>query len=72
MDILIEHYKKSLNGRDTEYHEGKPVVMVTQTKLPLRFGYGSYNEPKLVFNTGGIQVEDIIKITAVGELNMSN
>lgn len=70
MNVVIEHYKKKLNSRDTEYHEGKPVVIETQTKLPLRFGYGSYNEPKLEMNTG-IEVMDIIKITAVGESNMS-
>ena len=71
MYILIEHYKKADNERDTVYYEGKPVTMVTKAKLPLKFGYGSYNEPKVILDHG-IQVEDIIRLTAEGELNMSN
>ena len=71
MNVLIEHYKKAANGRDTEYFNGKPVVQVTTVKLPLKFGYGSYNEPKQLLNTG-IDVEDFIKITPEGELNMSD
>jgi hypothetical protein len=71
MNILIEHYKKTDNGRGTVYYEGKPVTQVTLVKLPLKFGYGSYNEPKVILDHG-IQVEDIIRLTAEGELNMSN
>lgn len=71
MKVLIEHYKKADNGRDTVYFNGKPVTEVTSVKLPLRFGYGSYNEPKKLLNTA-INVEDIIKITPEGELNMSD
>jgi hypothetical protein len=71
MNVLIEHYAKKDNGRDTLYFEGKPVTQVTLVKLPLRFGYGSYNEPKKVLDCG-IDVEDIIKITPEGELNMSD
>jgi hypothetical protein len=71
MNVLIEHYKKATNGRDTEYFNGKPVTQVTLVKLPLKFGYGSYNEPKKLLDTG-IDVEDIIKITPEGELNMSD
>ncbi len=71
MKVLIEHYKKAPNGRDIMFFEGKPVVEVSVVMLPLRFGYGSYNEPKKVLNAN-IDVEDIVKITAEGELNMSN
>jgi len=71
MEVLIEHYKKASNGRDTEYFNGKPVTQVTTCKLPLKFGYGSFNEPKKLLNTG-IDVDDIIKITPIGELNMSD
>lgn len=71
MNVLIEHYAKADNGRDTVYFNGKPVVQVTKVKLPLKFGYGSYNEPKKLLNTG-IDVDDIIKITPEGELNMSD
>lgn len=71
MYILIEHYKKKDNGRDTVYYDGKPVICVTRAELPLKFGYRSYNEPMIVLSYG-IQVEDIVKLTAEGELNMSN
>jgi hypothetical protein len=71
MNVLIEHYAKKDNGRDTLYFEGKPVIQVTLVKLPLKFGYGSYNEPKKLLSTD-IDVEDIIKITPEGELNMSD
>jgi hypothetical protein len=70
MNILIEHYKKADNGIDTVYYEGKPVVQVTLVKLPIKFGYGSYNEPKKILGHN-IDVEDIIKLVAEGELNMS-
>ena len=46
-------------------------MIVTTVKLPLRFGFGSYNEPKKILDVG-INVEDVIKITAECELNMSN
>lgn len=62
MNILIEHYKKADNGIDTVYLNNKAVVMVTTVKLPLKFGYGSYNEPKKLLGTD-INVDDIIKIT---------
>ena len=71
MNVLIEHYKKKDNGRDTVYFNDKPVTQVTLVKLPIKFGYGSYNEPKKLLDTG-IDVEDIIKITPEGELNMSD
>jgi hypothetical protein len=71
MNVLIEHYKKKDNGRDTLYHDGKPVVQVTLVKLPIKFGYGSYNEPRKILDQD-IDVEDIIKITPEGELNMSD
>jgi hypothetical protein len=71
MNVIITHYKKKDNGVDTFYYEGKPVTQVTTAKLPLKFGYGSYNEPKKVFGTG-INIEDIISIAAEGELNMSD
>ena len=71
MNVLIEHYKKKDNGIDTVYYEGKPLTIITLVKLPLRFGYGSYNEPKKLLDYN-IDVEDILKIVAEGELNMSN
>jgi len=70
MNVLVEHYKKAENGRDTFYYNGKPVVQVTLVKLPIRFGYGSYNEPRKMLDHN-IDVDDIIKITPEGELNMS-
>ena len=71
MNVLIEHFKKANNGRDTVYFQGKPVTQVTTVTLPLKFGYGSYNEPRKLLNHD-IDVDDIIGIVAEGELNMSN
>jgi hypothetical protein len=71
MKVLITHYVKADNGRDTKYHEGKPVQKVTTVKLPIKFGYGSYNEPRKILDTD-IDVDDIISIVAEGELNMSD
>jgi ethanolamine utilization protein EutQ (cupin superfamily) len=71
MNVIIEHYKKADNGIDTVYHKGKPIRLITTVKLPLNFGYGSYNEPKKVFNCN-IDVDDIISIVAEGELNITN
>jgi hypothetical protein len=68
MRVLIEHYKK--NNQDTLYYNGKPVVQITEAKLPLRFGYGSFNEPRKLLDYN-IDIEDIIKITE-GELNLSD
>jgi ethanolamine utilization protein EutQ (cupin superfamily) len=71
MNVIITHYKKADNGIDTVYHNGKPVQQVTTAKLPLKFGYGSYNEPKKILSHG-INVDDVISIVAEGELNMSD
>jgi hypothetical protein len=71
MNVLIEHYKKAANGRDTEYFNGRPLTQITLVKLPIKFGFGSYNEPRKVLDYA-IDVEDIIKITPEGELNMSD
>lgn len=71
MNVLITFYKKKENGRDTMYFNGKPVTETKLFKLPLKFGYGSYNEPKVILNQG-IQVEDIISIEAEGEMSISS
>ena len=71
MNVLIEHYKKADNGRDTMYYNGKPVVAVTTAKLPLRFGYGSLNESRKLLDYN-IDVEDIIKIVQEGCLSRAD
>lgn len=69
MKVLITSFKKTENGRDTIYVNGKPSTITTSYKLPLQFGYGSYNEPKVLLNSGGIQVQDIISVEAEGEMS---
>ncbi len=71
MNVIITHYKKANNGRDIVYFEGKPLTQVSTVKLPLKFGYGSYNEPRKILNYD-INVDDIISIIAEGTLNMSD
>jgi len=68
MNVLITHFKK--DGKNTVYFEGKSVHQVTTVKLPIKFGYGSYNEPRKILNHD-IDVDDIIEIVAEGELNLS-
>jgi hypothetical protein len=69
MNVIITHYKKADNGRDTVYFEGKPVRQVTTVKLPIEFGYGSYNEPRKIKNMD-INVDDIISMEAEGEMQL--
>jgi hypothetical protein len=61
MLVIITHYVKKANGRDTEYVDGKPVTKETKLELPIKFGYGSYNEPKKLQDRG-IDVDDVISI----------
>lgn len=69
MNVIITHYKKADNGRDTVYFEGKPVRIITTVKLPIKFGYGSYNQPMKIKDMD-INVEDIISIEAEGEMQL--
>ena len=65
MTAYILHYVKKANGRDTEYDENRrPVTRWKEVQLPLRFGYGSYNEPAKVFGTG-IDVANVIEISHI-------
>ncbi len=71
MKVIITHFAKADNGRDTKYYQGKPVTQVTTADLPIKFGYGSYNEPRKILNMD-INVDDIISIIPEGTLNMSD
>ena len=60
MKVIVKHYVK--NGRNTLYDNNrKPVIGVTVVDFPLRFGYGSYNEPRKLLDKN-IEVDDIIEI----------
>lgn len=74
MKVIVTHYAKASNGISTQYFNDKPVSQVTTVSLPLKFKFGSYNEPRKVFNDKGfcINADDIISIVAEGELNMSD
>lgn len=71
MKVIVTHFAKESNGRDTKYFNGKPVHQVSTLTLPIRFGYGSYNEPRKILDYP-IDVDDIISIVAEGELNISD
>lgn len=60
-NVVITHFKKQ--DGETVYQNGKPITMETKAVLPLRFGFGSYNEPMKVLNYG-IDVQDIVLISA--------
>lgn len=55
MKAIITHFKLDSKG-EVLYSEGegnsskKPLTTATITDFPLRFGYGSYNEPRKLLN----------------------
>lgn len=59
----ITHYKVDSTGK-TVYVDRKPVTTTTIVEFPLRFGYGSYNEPRKLLNNG-INSDDIISINII-------
>jgi hypothetical protein len=60
MKVIITHYLK--DGKNTMYDENrKPVKGESVVDFPLRFGYGSYNEPRKLLDKD-INVDDIIEI----------
>ncbi len=74
MKVNIEYFKKDQKGNQI-YHDKKPVTAVTTATLPLRIGYGSYNEPRKFLNAynefgRAIDADDVRNISACGELNI--
>lgn len=61
MKAIVKHYAKQENGIDTLYNNGAPVVIETAIYLPLKFGYDSFNVPKVIHGTN-IQVADILEV----------
>ena len=59
----ITHYKVDSRG-NTVYVDRKPVTTTTVVEFPLRFGYGSYNEPRKLLNNR-INSDDIISINII-------
>lgn len=59
----ITHYAVDNRG-NTIYNDRKPVTTITIVDFPLRFGYGSYNEPRKLLNSG-INSDDIISINLI-------
>lgn len=64
MKVIIEHFDKDSKD-NIKYHEGKPITTFTSIKLPIEFGFGSYNEPKKIINHD-INIEDIVAIIGNG------
>lgn len=62
MKVTISHYIR-LNSwsEDVLYKDNKPVIQDTVVELPLKFGFGSFNEPKKILNEG-INVSHVIEI----------
>lgn len=65
MHILISHIKKDDKG-NTICLDNKPVISITKVQLPIKFGYGSYNQPKKIINID-INIENIVGISAEEE-----
>ena len=64
MEVWVNHFVRKNNyNSDVEYDENRrPVTKWTKCSLPLKFGYGSCNEPKRVCYTG-INADDVIEIS---------
>ena len=62
MKVIIRHYRR-VNDRceDIVYDGGNPVIDETVVELPVKFGFGSYNEPKKVLNKG-INADHVLEI----------
>lgn len=65
MQVSITFFKKDEKG-NTVYDGNKPVTDNMIVSLPLVFGYGSYNEPKKILNTG-ILLCDVIGMDSINE-----
>lgn len=63
MQVTITHFIKLNSKGDIKYENSKPVTTTTQVELPIKFGYGSYNEPRKLLNHD-IDVDHIISISA--------
>jgi hypothetical protein len=63
--VKITYFQKE-NG-NTVYVDGKPATITKNVELPLRFRFGSYNEPKKVLNISFTicDVDDIISIEPI-------
>lgn len=61
MKAIITHYVKLANG-DFKYENDKPAFATTEVDFPIKFGYGSYNEPRKVLGPYCIDVDSVISI----------
>lgn len=66
MKVKLVYFQKHANGRDTIYENGIPKHGSHITTLPLRFGYGSYNEPRKIHGEG-VDADDLLSIQELTE-----
>ena len=65
MKVLITYYDPSKNVNNRSNGGGfKYGVSEVEATLPLRFGFGSYNEPMKILNNG-VNVNSVISISEV-------
>lgn len=64
MKAIVNHYVKNHIG-DIEYEGGKPRISSTEVEFPIKFGYGSYNEPRKILGPYSIDVDNIISIDVI-------
>lgn len=65
MKVLITYYDPSKNEDNRANGGGfKYGISEVEATLPLRFGFGSHNEPMKILNNG-VNVEDVIYISEV-------
>ncbi len=66
MKARVLHFVRKFDrpNNSIEYGENnKPIIKESIIDFPLRFGFGSYNEPQCILNAGrSINVEDIREI----------
>ncbi len=64
MKVKLTYFEKDIKD-NTVYKDGKPVTGTSTASLPLRMGFGSYNEPRKVFGCGGLNVDDLLSVEEI-------
>jgi hypothetical protein len=66
MNALVTYFKKDDKGNQEYDLDRRPVTATREMHFPLRFGFGSYNEPRKLFGTWSVDAEDVISVDVMG------
>lgn len=71
MKAIISHFVTDNQG-NTLYDGKKPATGVTEVTFPIKFGFGSFNEPKKVFEASGLNADDVLEINIATDIIHGN